>query len=147
MSIDRSSSAGGSSSTTIATFCMASRKRRGIARNASATWFSKCFRSTRAWRDDEPEVVAVVAHDALIAQRLRFADASAMQNERVGRPRPPLLRQRLAELILNRHRIVAFRDANSIRHAKHMTIDRQPRHTERVPEDDVRGFAADAGQL
>src|SRR5689334_9410471 len=37
----------GSSSTTIAMFCIALRKRRGIDRNASATSCSNAFRSTR----------------------------------------------------------------------------------------------------
>ena len=38
-------------------------------------------------------------------------------------------------------------DADAVRHAQHVPIDRQARHAERVPEHDVRRLAADAGQL
>ena len=55
------------------------------------------------------EVVAVVAHGALVAERLRPADAAAVQDERVGRPRPALRRQRAAQLLLDDLRIVRLR--------------------------------------
>ena len=45
--------------------------------------------------------IALVAHDALVAQRLRFADAPAVQDQRVGRFRPLGGRQRAAELLLD----------------------------------------------
>ena len=40
-----------------------------------------------------------------------------------------------------------LRDADPVRDAQHVAIDRQPGHAERVAEDDVGGLAADAGQL
>ena len=43
--------------------------------------------------------------------------------------------------------IVAFGDADAVRHPQHVPIDREPGHAERVTEHDVRGLAADAGQL
>ena len=43
--------------------------------------------------------------------------------------------------------IVTFRDADAVRDPQHVTVDRQPRDAERMPEHDVRGLAADAGQL
>ena len=39
-----------------------------------------------------------------------------------------------------------LRDADPIRDAQHVAIDRQTRHAKRVAEDDVRGLAADARQ-
>src|SRR2546423_11867169 len=99
-----SSSGDGSSSTTMAMFCMASRNRRGMDASASATHRSNAarvmflldllylrgFTIARAG-DDETEVVAVVAYDALIAERLRLSDAAPLEDERGRRPRPAVL--------------------------------------------------------
>src|SRR5919199_4991866 len=121
-----SSAGDGSSSTTIARFSIASRKRRGMDARASATHRSNAarvmllldFRRFPVARagDDQPEVVAVLAHHALIAERLRFTDAPPVQNERVGRARPSVLRHRGAQLLLDRLRIVSFCNADPVRH-------------------------------
>jgi len=58
--------------------------------------------------DDEPEVIAVVAHDALVAQRLGAADAAAVENQRVGRADPLLGRQRSHQLLLDGDRVVVY---------------------------------------
>ena len=86
-------------------------------------------------------------HGAAIAERPRLADAAAVQDERVGGARPVRRRQRRAQLLLDDLRIVRPGDADAVGDAQHVTIDRQARHAERVAEDDVRGLAADAGQL
>src|SRR5438445_472756 len=124
-----SSSSDGSSSTTMAMFCIALRNRRGIEASASATSCSNCFRSTR-WRrllrclavarpgDDEPEVIAIVAHDAWIAERLRAADPAPVEDQRVGGARPALGRQRGRQLLLDDDRVVSFRDADAVGHAE-----------------------------
>src|SRR4051794_23012613 len=105
----------------IAMFRISLRNRRGIDRSASATSFSNAARSTgfsprlrlhahddhslafargriALAGDDRPVVVAVVDDKALLAQRLRPADAAAMENQRVRRPGPALGRQRVAQL-------------------------------------------------
>ena len=70
-----------------------------------------------------------------------------MKNLDVGRQRPHLLRQRGAELLFDLHGVIAFGDADAIGNAQHMPIDRQARHAECVPEDDICGFPADAREL
>src|SRR5258706_16372468 len=96
----------------IAMFRISLRNRFGIERSASATSFSNASRCTRSRlrlsplsfqfsvlsfefrrrralaRDDQPIVVAVVDDEALIAERLRPADAAAVEDQGVGRPRP-----------------------------------------------------------
>src|SRR5262245_55988049 len=129
-----SRSCAGSSSTTMAMFCIALRKRRGIECSASATSCSNAFRSTPGRcgllatlgrpllrrlavarpRDDEPEVVAVVANRALVAKGRRPADAAAMKDQRVRGARPSFRRQGGAELLFHFDRIVAFGDADAI---------------------------------
>src|ERR1051325_8123780 len=140
-------------------FFIASRKRRGIEASASATCFSNRARCTgvlacRTPRldlaragDDVMVVVAVVADDALVAERRRRTDAPSMQDERVRRAGPALLRQRATQLLLDSHGVVAFGDADPVRDAEDVTVDGQARHAERMAEDDVRGLAADARQL
>src|SRR3954469_25685923 len=100
MPISCSSAGEGSSSTMIAMFRISLRNRRGIERSASATSFSNAARSTGASfrlfdfpalrrlsvpdaRDHQAEIIAVVAHDALVAQRLRPADPAAVQDQGV----------------------------------------------------------------
>ena len=70
-----------------------------------------------------------------------------MEDERVGGARPPLRRQRAGQLFLDLDRVVAFRDPDAIRDAQHVAIDGQPRHAERVTENDVRRLPPDARQL
>src|SRR5580765_2500148 len=109
-----SSSADGSSSTTMAMFCIAFLKRRGIEASASATRPSNCFRFTGSqlprllWRlagacsrDDQPEVVAVIPHRALVAERFGPADAPAVEDQRIGSARPALGRHRGRQLLLD----------------------------------------------
>ena len=69
-----------------------------------------------------------------------------MEDQRVGRDRPLLLRQGVAQLLLDHDRVVSFCDADAVGHAEYVAIDRKPGHAERVAEDDVRGLAADAGK-
>src|SRR5438093_2549984 len=167
ISMSARSSGDGSSSTTMAMFCIALRKRRGIEASASATSRSNSLRSTflrlslalpglRGFlrrflvadaRDDETEVVAVVAHDTLIAERFGPADAPAVEDQRVGGARPPLRRHRAGQLRLDLDRVVAFRDADAVRHTQHVAIDRQSGDAKRVAEDDVGRLAPDARQL
>src|SRR6476661_1696293 len=120
----------GWSSTTIAMFCIASRNLRGIDASASATCFSNRARSTGGlWRcrvrtrplarDHRAVILAVVANDALVAPRLRPADAAAVQNERIGRARPARLRHRRAQLLLDDDRIVGVSDADAVGDAEH----------------------------
>src|SRR5262249_9107240 len=139
-------SSGGSSSTTMAMFFIASRKRCGIDASASATCRSNSFRCT-GLRDHETEVIALVADDALIAERFGTADAPAVENQRVGGARPAFLRHRVSELLLDEHRIVALGDANPVRDAENVAIDGQSGHTKRVTEYDVGRLAPDARQL
>src|SRR2546421_545518 len=97
------SSFDGSSSTMIAMFRISLRNRFGIDCSASATSFSKWLLSNgfqfsvwsfqfdyrRAFtRDDQAEVVAVVHHEALFAQRPGSADAAAVEDQGIRRPGP-----------------------------------------------------------
>jgi len=70
-----------------------------------------------------------------------------MEDERVGCPRPARFRHGARQLLLDQHRIVAFRDPDAVRHAQHVAVDRQPWNAERVPQDHVGGLASDARQL
>jgi hypothetical protein len=70
-----------------------------------------------------------------------------VKNQRVRRPRPPLGRQCAAQLLLDDDRIVRLGDADPVGHAKHVPIDGQARHAQRVAEDDVRRLAADASAM
>jgi hypothetical protein len=70
-----------------------------------------------------------------------------VQDQGIGRRRPLLPGYRGAELRFDGLGIVTFRDANPVRHAEHMSIDRQARHAEGMPEHDVRRLAADTRQL
>src|SRR5690242_3476309 len=49
--------------------------------------------------DDQPEIIAVVAHHALVAQRLRPADAASVEDERVRGSRPAIGRHGGGELL------------------------------------------------
>src|SRR6266513_1317518 len=152
MSISSSSSSPGSSSTTTAMFFISRRKRAGMSSIASATSFSNWFLVTSgadlvgSARDYQTVVVAVVTDGTLIAERLRLADAPAMQDLHVRGKRPHLLRQEAAQLLFDFDGIVAFRDPDAVRDAQHVTINGQAGHAERVAEDDMRGLASDAGQ-
>src|SRR5437773_7720153 len=136
-----SRSGDGSSSTTIAMLRMASRNRRGMEARASATRRSKSGlfildpplfpRGLRALDgDDLLEVLAVVRHCALVAQRLGSADPASMEDEGIGRPRPALGRQRAAQLLLDDLGLVRFGDTNPIGDAENVPVDRQARHPE-----------------
>jgi len=70
-----------------------------------------------------------------------------VENQRIRRARPVGWRNRGAELLFDDDGIVGPGDANAVRDAEDMTIDRQAWHAQRVPEDHVRGLATDAGQL
>ncbi len=84
---------------------------------------------------------------APIAQRLRPADAAAVQDQRIGRARPSFRRQQRAQLRLDGHGIVRTNQTDPVGDAQHVAIDRQAGHAERVAEHDVGGLASDAGQL
>jgi len=70
-----------------------------------------------------------------------------MEDLDVGRERPHLFRQRLAELLLDLHRVVALGNADAVRYAQYVTIDRQTGNAQRMSEHDVRRLAADAREL
>jgi hypothetical protein len=55
--------------------------------------------------------------------------------------------QPIAELLLDRHRVVALGDADAVGDAQHVPIDRQAGHAERVAEHDVGRLAPDAGSF
>src|SRR5688500_10320026 len=120
MSISRRSARRGSSSTTMAMLAIASRNRDGMSASASAMSRSKLARSTSGLPRltlalERLEVIAVVAHDALVAERLRPADSAAVQDERVRGARPPARRQRRAELLFDLLGRVGFSDADTVR--------------------------------
>ncbi len=99
-------------------------------------------------RDNRVIVVAVVAHGALIAERLRLADAASVQNQRVGRPRPAFLRHAPRTAAARRfpdRRTRRCRFDSTTRSTCRSTGS--PGHAERVSEHDVRRLAADARQL
>src|SRR5262245_47787276 len=133
-------------------FFIASRNRRGIEASASATCFSNSERRTNVLAgvpraldlagagDHVVEVVAVVAHHALVAERRRTADAPTVQDERVGRARPSCLRQRATKLLFDDDRVVAFGDPDPVRDAEDVAVDGESRYAERVAEDDVGGL-------
>src|SRR5215475_86310 len=120
MPISRSNSRDGSSSTTMAMFCKASRNRRGMDASASATSFSNWSRCTAGFRDHGVEVVALGLHCACVAERLGPADPATVKDHRVGGTRPFRLRQRLGKLFFYSHGIVAFGDADAIADPQHM---------------------------
>ena len=97
--------------------------------------------------DDHAEIVAVVDDEALLAERFRPADAAAVEDQRVGRSRPALRRHRRAQLLLDDDRIVRLGDADAVRDAQHVTVDRQPGNAEGVAEHDVGGLASHSRQL
>ena len=57
-----------------------------------------------------------------------------MENQRIRRASPSLRLERGAQLLLHDLRVVAFRDADPVRDAEHVAIDRQPRNAERMAE-------------
>lgn len=69
-----------------------------------------------------------------------------MEDQRVGSHSPLLARKRRAELPFDDLGVIGRRDADSVRDPQHVPIDRKTRHTQRVTEDNVRGFASDAGK-
>src|SRR5207253_9685284 len=125
-------------------FCISRRKRAGMSSIASATSCSNLFRFTGLLHH-VLVIVTVVPDGALIAQRLRLADASAVKDLHVRRERPQLLWQTAAELLFHVDGVVAFRDPDAIGHTQDVAIDRQAGHAERMPEYDVGGLAPDAG--
>src|SRR2546425_9166251 len=95
-------------------------------------------------RAEREVVIAVLADRASIAERLRFADAAAVEDLDVGGERPHLARKQRAELRFHFLRILAAGNAYPVRDAQHVAIDRQARDAERVTEHDVGRLAADA---
>src|SRR4051812_37860890 len=110
---------------------IASRNSRGMLRSASATMasnFARCTgfpRLALALADQRLVIIAVVAHHALIAERLGLADPPAVQDQRVRRLRPVGLLHRSAELLLDDLRLVARGDADAVRHSQYVAVDRQ----------------------
>jgi hypothetical protein len=92
-------------------------------------------------------VIAVVGDRTAIAQRLRPADAPAVQDQRIGGERPRVRRQRPRQLIFHDDRVVRLGDPYSVRHPQHMAIDRQTGNAERMAEDDVRRLPSNSWQL
>ena len=70
-----------------------------------------------------------------------------MQDLYIRGERPQLARQCLAELRLDLDGIVALGDTDAVRYSEHMSIDREPRYAERMPEYHVRRLAANARQF
>jgi hypothetical protein len=70
-----------------------------------------------------------------------------VQDQSIRRQRPLRWRHCSAQLLLDDFGIVRTRDANPVRHPKHVSVDGKAGHSKRVAEDDVGGLAADAGQF
>jgi hypothetical protein len=70
-----------------------------------------------------------------------------VQDQRIGGERPFLGRQRRGELSFHDHRIVRLRNADPIGYPQHMTVDRQTRNAERMPQDDVGSLPPDARKV
>ena len=77
-------------------------------------------------RHDGLVIQAVLPNRTPIAERLGLADAPAVQDERVGGPRPSFGRHYRAKLLLDGFWIIRLGDADPIRHAQHVPIDRKP---------------------
>src|SRR5205085_4714180 len=65
-------------------------------------------------RDHQAVVVAVIADVAHLAQRLRVADPSSMENQRIGGLGPFRWRQLFSQLLFAEDGVVAFGDANPV---------------------------------
>src|SRR5262245_43155882 len=107
----------------------------------------RAFRRRLGRSGHAPIVIAIADHQALIAERLWPADATAMQDLHIGGECPQLARQRSAELCLNLDGIVALGDTDAVRHAQHVSIDREPWYAERMTEHHIRGLAANTRQF
>jgi hypothetical protein len=107
----------------------------------------RALRRREQRRFERPEVVAVIADGAAVAERPWLADSAAVQNQRVGGSRPLGSRHRRTQLLLDDLGILRARDAESVGDPQHVAIDRKSRHAQRVPEHHVGGLPADAGQL
>ena len=88
-------------------------------------------------------------HGTLPAQRTaRVADLAAVEDEQVGGARPALGGHERHELLLDLDRVVALRDAQAVRDPQDVRVDGDAlRDVVRVAQHDVRGLAADAGEL
>ncbi len=70
-----------------------------------------------------------------------------MEDDEVGRPRPPLASDERHEARLDRRRVAALGEAEPVRDAEDVRVHRDALvDVEGVAEDHVRGLAADAGQ-
>src|SRR5262245_65721562 len=86
-------------------------------------------------------------HGTLRAERLsREAAAAPMSLDEMRRERPLLFGEHVDELIVNLVGVVRAREAQALRDAEDVGIDRDGRLAERVAEDHVRGLEPDAGK-
>ncbi len=92
--------------------------------------------------------IAIVADNALVAERLRFADAPPVQDQRIGGFRPLGRRQRARRAAASTSTGSSDdSDADAIRDAQDVAIDRQAGNAQRMAEHDVRCLASDARKL
>src|SRR4051812_37272992 len=99
-------------------FFIAIRNSRGMESSASATALSNCSRvmthgpsgaasarlrgpDTRSFSRHHPEIFALVPYRAYVAQRLRPADSTSVENERVRGAGPPFARESRTELLFD----------------------------------------------
>src|SRR5262245_15262857 len=106
---------------------------------ASATRRSKRARVMTGFTADRlgdlrPIVVAVIAHGALVAERLGPADPSPMEDLHVRGQRPHRRRQCATELRFDGLGIVAFSDADPVRDTEDVAVNRQSWNPEGVAE-------------
>ena len=162
MPTSSSCSAVGSSSTTIAMFCIASRKRVGNRRRAprrrargtrrassSSSRVSARRRSRRrrlgAERRGSTRSTSRTAQRSQsgVGRQMRRPCRISVSDARVQRSGGSALVERALRPTTGSSDV---HEADPVGHAQHVAIDRQARHAERVAEHDVRGLAADAGQ-
>ena len=70
-------------------------------------------------------VLAVIAHEALIAQGLRSAYSAAVKDLHVRSEGPSFWRKGRTELLLDNLGIIALGDAYPVRHSQDVAIDGQ----------------------
>ncbi len=131
-----------------------------MSRRASSTRAVKCSRVTPCLalstagggrvlvRTRQVRVeVAIAADRAAIAERARLADATAVEDQGVGRSRPGRCGHRRAQLLLDDLRVIGLRNPDPVGHTQDVAVDGKPGNAERVSEHDIGRLPADPRQL
>ena len=91
--------------------------------------------------------VAIGADCAAIAERARLADATAVEDQSVGRSRPGRRGHCRAQLLLDDLRVIRLRNPDPVRHTQDVAVDGKPGNAERVSEHDIGGLPPTPGSL